>query len=28
MVHAVHGGWSLIWLLLPVLLITRRVICH
>ena len=28
MVHAVHGGWSLICLLLPVLLITRRVICH
>jgi hypothetical protein len=28
MVHAVHGGWSLIWLLLPVLLIARRVICH
>jgi len=24
----VHGGWGLIWLLLPVLLIARRVICH
>jgi uncharacterized protein DUF1707 len=28
MVHAVHGRWGLIWLLLPVLLIARRVICH
>jgi hypothetical protein len=28
LVHAVHGGWGLIWLLLPVLLIARRVICH
>jgi hypothetical protein len=27
-VHMVHGGWGLIWLLLPVLLIARRVICH
>ena len=27
-VHAVHGGWGLIWLLLPVLLIARRVLCH
>jgi hypothetical protein len=24
----VHGGWGLIWLLLPVLLSARRVICH
>jgi hypothetical protein len=24
----VHGGWGLIWLLLPVLLIARRVMCH
>jgi hypothetical protein len=24
----VHAGWGLIWLLLPVLLIARRVICH
>ena len=23
-----HAGWGLIWLLLPVLLIARRVICH
>ena len=28
LVHAVHGGWGLIWLVLPVLLIARRVICH
>jgi hypothetical protein len=28
LVLAVHGGWGLIWLLWPVLLITRRVICH
>jgi Domain of unknown function (DUF1707) len=28
LVHAVHGGWGLIWLLLPALLIARRVICH
>jgi len=28
LVHMVHGGWGLIWLLLPVLLIARRVICH
>jgi hypothetical protein len=27
-VHAAHGGWGLIWLLLPVLLIARRVLCH
>jgi hypothetical protein len=27
-VHMVHGGWGLIWLLWPVLLIARRVICH
>ncbi len=26
--HIVHGGWGLIWLLLPGLLIARRVICH
>src|SRR5216110_1290034 len=25
LVHAVHGGWGLIWLLWPVLLIARRV---
>jgi len=28
LVHVVHGGWGLIWLLLPALLIARRVICH
>jgi Domain of unknown function (DUF1707) len=29
LVHMVHGGgWGLIWLLLPVLLIARRVACH
>jgi hypothetical protein len=28
LVHAVHGGWGLIWLLWPALLIARRVICH
>ena len=28
LVHMVHGGWGLIWLLLPVLLIARRVSCH
>jgi fatty acid desaturase len=28
LVHIVHGGWGLIWLLLPALLITRRVTCH
>ena len=28
LVHAVYGGWGLIWLLLPALLIARRVICH
>ena len=28
LVHMVHGGWGLIWLLVPVLLIARRVICH
>jgi hypothetical protein len=28
LVHAVHGGWGLIWLLLPALLIARRVICR
>ena len=27
-IHMVHGGWGLIWLLWPVLLIARRVICH
>jgi hypothetical protein len=27
-VHAVHGGWGLIWLLLPALLIARRALCH
>jgi Domain of unknown function (DUF1707) len=26
--HVVHGGWGLIWLLLPALLIARRVTCH
>ena len=28
LVQAVHGGWGLIWLLWPALLIARRVICH
>jgi Domain of unknown function (DUF1707) len=28
LVHLVHGGWGLIWLLLPALLIVRRVTCH
>ena len=28
LVHAVHGGSGLIWLLLPALFIARRVICH
>jgi len=28
LVHMVHGGWGLIWLLVPVLLIARRVTCH
>jgi len=28
LVHVVHGGWGLIWLLWPALLIARRVICH
>ena len=28
MVHAVHGGWGLIWLLWPALLIARRAFCH
>ena len=28
LVHAVHGGWGLIWLLWPALLIARRVLCH
>ena len=28
LVHAVHGGWGLIWLVWPALLIARRVICH
>jgi hypothetical protein len=28
LVHAVHGGSGLIWLLLPALLIARRVICR
>jgi hypothetical protein len=28
LIHAVHGGWGLIWLFLPALLIARRVICH
>ena len=27
-VHAVHGGWGLIWLLLPALLIARRALCR
>jgi hypothetical protein len=29
LVHVIHGGgWGLIWLLLPALLIARRVACH
>jgi hypothetical protein len=28
LVHAVHAGWGLIWLLVPALLIARRVICR
>jgi hypothetical protein len=28
LVHLVHGGWGLIWLLLPALLTARRVTCH
>ena len=28
LLHMVHGGWGLIWLLLPALLIARRVTCH
>jgi hypothetical protein len=28
LVHAVHGGWGLIWLLWPALLIARRALCH
>jgi hypothetical protein len=28
LVIAVHGGWGLIWLLLPALLIARRTFCH
>jgi len=28
LVHAVHPGWGLIWLLWPALLIARRVLCH
>jgi hypothetical protein len=28
LVHLVHGGWGLIWLLWPVLLIARRAICR
>jgi len=28
LVHAVHGGWGLIWLLWPALLIARRAFCH
>ena len=28
LVHAVHGGWGLIWLLLPALLIARRALCR
>ena len=28
LVHVVHGGWGLIWLLMPALLIARRVTCH
>jgi len=28
LIHAVHPGWGLIWLLWPALLIARRVFCH
>jgi hypothetical protein len=28
LIHAVHGGWGLIWLLLPALLIARRALCR
>jgi len=28
LVHIVSGGWGLIWLLVPALLIARRVTCH
>jgi DUF1707 SHOCT-like domain len=28
LVHAVHGGWGHIWLLLPALLIARRALCR
>jgi hypothetical protein len=28
MVHAITGGWGMIWLLVPAVLIARRVICH
>ncbi len=28
LVNVTHGGWGLIWLLLPVLLIARRLTCY
>ena len=28
LVNVAHGGWGLIWLLLPVLLIARRLTCY
>ncbi len=28
LVNAAHAGWGLIWILLPVLLIARRLTCH
>jgi hypothetical protein len=28
LIHAVHGGWGLVWLLLPALLIARRAHCR
>ena len=28
LVNVAYGGWGLIWLLLPALLIARRLICH
>jgi Domain of unknown function (DUF1707) len=28
LVHVVYGGWGLIWLVLPALLIARRALCH
>ena len=28
LVNVAHGGWGGIWLLLPLLLIARRLICH